>query len=249
MTNEISLYFSIALIVLGVVVWVLREVQRGYSPPTNHVPSRVYRLLENARDRRFMGSRQVRFTVFTPDADKGALVPFARLGWGRPSAKSGIVFKSGEGLAGMAAEWQGGLLIARLGPFENLERAREVHHEFFKLSSEQASALSEMQLKTQVLIASSLRKGSLFKGVLCIDSLDPALVPMDDDCPEFWKAIDGLAAGLADALPEPVRPAVKTSEVEMTPGLVVSRLRFESVLLHSSQGSLEFSLPEHSAVA
>ncbi len=236
MTNQVALGISVAFLILGVVTWTVREATRGYKPPKQRVPSRIYRLLESARDRFFKGSSDVRFTVFTPDSEGSALIPFARIGWGQPSAESTVAFKPGEGLAGLAIEEPDGILIARLGPFEDLEKARELHRTAFRLTMAQADALSDMQLKTTVLLASSLRRGRLLKGVLCIDSLDPALVPRDADR-AFWNALDNLAADLADALPEPESAAVEKTRVRAETGLVVNQIRLE-IPLRPAQESL-----------
>jgi len=234
MTNQIALGISIAFLVLGVPTWIAREAARRYAPPRRRVPTRVYRLLENARDCLFKGSNGVRFTVFTPDQEGNVLVPFARIGWGQPSAESEVEFAPGEGLAGLAVERPDGILIARFGPFEDIEKAREAHRLNFKLTDAQAAALSEMQLKATVLVASSLQKGRLLKGVLCIDSLDPALVPMDADR-QFWNALNYLTADLANALPEPESAAVEKTRVRSEQGLVVSQISLKIPLRPAQQ--------------
>jgi hypothetical protein len=238
-TNQIAFDLAVALVTIGVFSWFFREAGRRYAPPKRRVPARIYRLLEEARDPLFRGSRDVRLTVFVPDLEKKALVPFARIGWGQPSAESHIEFAPGEGLAGLALQRPDGILIARLGPFEDLERAREAHRVAFLLTRAQADALSEMQLKAAVLIASSLQKGRLLKGVLCIDSLDPALVPMDDS-PEFWNALNRLTADLADALPLPVSAGVSRQPVVAKTGVVVTQIRLDSPLRPAQEA---FELP------
>lgn len=238
MTTQIVLGVAIGFLVLGVASWIASEARRTYSPPKKRVASRIYRLLESARDRLFKGSQDVRFTVFVPNSDGSALIPYARIGWGQPSADSEIAFAPGEGLAGLAVEKPEGILIARFGPFEDLAKAREAHRVVFGLRREQADFLSDMQLRATVLMASSLRKGRLFKGVLCFDSLDPALVPMDADR-TFWNALDHLAAELADALPEPESAAVEKERIKEDPGslVTVSQVTLENPL-RPSQGSI-----------
>ena len=196
---------SMALFVVGVVIWLKREQQREWAPPTATIPAEVYRFMERIRDRLFAGRREVRLTLFRPDPDAPmTLRPIARIGWGRPSSRSGARFQQGEGLAGLAAdpEYRSGILVARIGTLGHPEKARAAHERLFRLSPEAAARLSDGQLRSAVLIASSLMQGRIFKGVLCIDSLDPALVPLDMDAP-FWGRLDRYAAEIARALPAP----------------------------------------------
>lgn len=204
-TEIILASFSLALFAVGYVAWFQRWKSLDWSQPVYRVPSEAYRLLERIRDRLFSGSRDVRLTIFRPDPDSPLeLRPIARIGWGRHSANSSARFREGEGLAGLAAmaEYRDGIVVTRVSSFDSLERARDAHKKAFHLSDEAADRLSQEQLTAPVLIATSLMQGRIFKGVLCIDSRDPALVPVDM-ADAFWGRLDKCAAELARALPAP----------------------------------------------
>jgi hypothetical protein len=218
---------SVLLALVGAAVWVQRESERNYLPPLAKVPTGIYRLLEQARKRLFRGSDDVRFTLLVPTPeDPTVLRPFARIGWGGPSATSKARFREGEGLAGKAWATPGAIFVARLGPYENLKEARQAHKDLFGLGEEGASFLSETQLRAQVLVAVSLLgSGRWFKGVLCIDSLDPALVPVDTDH-EFWPRLAYLANDLAVALKTPA-PPVEEKELNSAKGATLKKVWFE----------------------
>ena len=234
MASQIALGATISLMIVGVLVWLDSERRRGYAPPRHWVPSAVYRLMERARARLFKGSDSVRLTVFMPHSERSdTILPIARIGWGRPSAESKAEFRSGQGLAGLAVETRA-MVVAWMGPFEDLEQARLAHKEAFGLTDEQIKALSEKQLRAQVMIAAPLWQGELLRGVLCVDSLDSTVIPVDAD-PSFWNALNRLAADLAEALPAslaPVNPARLPPDVE---GASVYRIDLQSAVRPAQQ--------------
>ncbi len=244
MASQAALGVSISLMALGVLLWLDRERRRGYQRPKHRVPTVVYRLMERARERLFKGSDQVRLTVFMPHPARPVLIPYARIGWGQPSAESDAEFAAGQGLAGMAVEFRG-MLIARMGPFEDLERARRAHASAFRLTDKQVAALSKSQLKVTVMIAIPLWQGELLKGVLSIDSLDPAVIPMDADT-SFWNSLNQLAADLAESLPDS-KAVVEQGRFPEVQGASVSHIRLygpvrptqESIPLPTLGASLE----------
>jgi hypothetical protein len=232
---------SAALVLLGVAMWLKQESERKYLPPRYKIPSAVYRLLERARERLFQGSRRVRLTIFRPDPDQPALLrPIARVGWGRPSAASKAAFRLGEGLAGKAAQYNRDILVARIGHFGDPEKARAAHQQMFTLSDEAASNLSTSQLQSEVLIARSLMQGSAFKGVLCIDSLDSAMVPLDGNS-EFWGEVDKLAAELARLIPAPQPQTVDQRELVALEGASLQQVRIRVSEFEAEQRSLAFT--------
>lgn len=238
-THAILAAVSVALFILGVVLWLKQEQQRGWAAPAFAVPAKAYRLLERVRDQLLQGSREVRLTIFRPDPDEPHFLrPIARIGWGRSSSLSVARFKRGEGLAGMAAEpgCRDGILVARIGPLGHPEKAREAHRRLFRLNSEAAESLSDGQLRTTVLIATALMQGRIFKGVLCVDSLDPALVPLDMESP-FWARLDRCAAELARVLPAP-QPHVSHEEIETFDGAELEKVCVSSAEFHSPQPNI-----------
>lgn len=230
---------SLALFAFGVVLWFKKEHQRGWAPPAFEIPAKVYRLMERIRDHLFGGSREVRLTLFRPDPDEPLILrPIARIGWGRSSSESAARFKQGEGLAGLAAdpEYRDGILVARIGALGHPEKAREAHRRLFRLNHEAAERLSDGQLRSAVLIATSMMQGRIFKGVLCIDSLDPALVPLDMDAP-FWGRLDRFAAEIARALPAP-QPQASREEIGAVDGAELEQVYVWAGEFHSSQPNL-----------
>jgi hypothetical protein len=210
LANSVTILSALAGL-LGLVLWVRREVLVDYAAPPGRISTAVYRRLERARKILFRGSPSVRFTVFVPDPLGVELRPVARLGWGRAAAHSHARFKRGEGLAGLAWDKPEGIHFARLGPFSNEKGARQAQIKVLNLSTEAAHALSSDQLLAHVLIAAPIRCGEWIKGVLCIDCTDSTLIPETDpeQIPEngrqFWMEIARLATQLAPALrPSPI---------------------------------------------
>lgn len=213
------------LFLAGIASWVHQEAARAYKPPKDRIPSQVYRIIERIRDRQFRGSDKVRLTLFRPDPDQpGYLRPIARVGWGRPSSKSTATFPLGEGLAGLAAK-EDGILVARIGHFDDIEKARAAHRTLFHLTAEAAGNLSAAQLRSEVLVATSLMQGRIFKGVLCIDSLDPALVPLELSAP-FWSSLELDTAELARVLATPQPTEISHEPLYSTEGAQLESVRF-----------------------
>jgi hypothetical protein len=230
---------SATLVLLGIAMWFKQESDREYLPPRYKIPAAVYRLLEGARDRLFHGSRCVRLTIFRPDPDQPVLLrPISRVGWGRPSAASKAAFRLGEGLAGKAAQYPRDILVARIGRFDDPEKARVAHKQIFSLSDEAADNLSPGQLQSEVRVARSLMQGSAFKGVLCIDSLDPAVVPLDGGS-SFWSELDKLAAEIARLIPAPPQ-TIYQNELVALEGASLQQIRLRAGEFEADQRSFAF---------
>ena len=220
-------YGTLALGLVGLVAWLRQEREREYQGPSGEISPLIYRILERARQRLFRGSRDVRFTIFAQDTNKPeVLKPIARLGWGRPSQASGLRFRKGEGMAGIAWEEPRGILLAEFDELQrsDLEVARATRQKVLNLRPETASSLSEEHLlRSRMLVAINLLDcGGWFKGVLCLDFRDPSpaskgwrrfLVSQ----PVLWTGKDitdertlsklsYLATELALALPPETRP-------------------------------------------
>ncbi len=207
---------NVALVLVGAFLWFRRESRLDYAVPDGGVNPKVYRLLERARRGIFHGRDAVRFTIFGIDHENAnQLRPIARLGWGRASRNSEVRFRIGEGLAGTAWLTQGYIIVARVDA-PSTDTAREENEKLFNLRPETADGLSDEQLSSRALIAVHLASASgQFRGVLCIDSKDAALVPAVNQGEEFWSAVDQLATALAAALVD-AGSHVSISENEMT---------------------------------
>ncbi len=184
---------------LGLFLWGRKEAAIDYAAPPELVGTDVYRRLEHAWKMLFRRSPAVRFTIFAPDRKQpNELRPIARIGWGRASAHSLARFRKGEGIAGVV--WGGPpVAVARLGPFESETDARRAQEKVLHLSPEKAAKLSSDQLRAQVIVAARLDCGNWPKGVLCIDCVDPALVPEKDE--GLLLEVVRLAASLAPLIP------------------------------------------------
>jgi len=189
--------------------WLRRELRIDYSLPLWSVRPHVYRILERARDGIFHGSREVRFTILAPDRnDSEVLRPVLRLGWGRAAANSKSRFRKGEGLAGMAWQNPGVMMVYRLDEFRDESSARLAQREVLHLRPEVAEALSREQLGASVMVAVGLMDaGKWFKGVLCIDSRDQKLIPKHGSQSAMVQ-IARLATKLAAFLEPPYEPLV-----------------------------------------
>jgi len=212
---------------IGLLLWAREESKVDYAPPAKGVGPKIYQHLEQARSSLFKGSPDVRFTIFAPDTfQPDVLQPIARLGWGLAAAHSRARFRKGEGLAGIAWSEPELIVVADLGPFTTEEAARQAQNEVLKLRPETAAALSSDQLRAQVLIATALKSGHWFKGVLCIDCLNPKLVAGKVD-QRFWLAIERLSAALAPLVPPTYAPSVEVRQVKSVNGATLRQVRFE----------------------
>lgn len=246
MIEELAIWGASGLLFLGIILWLRSEFEKKYAPPRTRVPSEVYRLLEKIRDSLFGGSDKVRLTAFTVDPDAADyLLPYARIGWGRPSSESTVRFKRNEGMCGMAANSPGGILVARIGPYGDREKARKAHKKLFNLDDAVAEQLSDNQLDSVVLIAASLMHGRWLKGVLCVDSKDPALIPLDPES-RFWNRLDYLTAELARAVKVQVLARADQKTLNTVDGSHLDEVKIKAV---PTQASIAFPAPRSAVPA
>lgn len=260
MAGEIFAYCSVVAGLCGVFLWIKQEASIEYRPPSDRIPPGVYRLLEQARERFFHGSGDVRFTIFGPDEQQPEFLrPIARLGWGRPSAASTIRFRKGEGMAGKAWEQPGFSLMARLkvrpenseGSSSRFkatrsdieETCRKAQQDIFNLPPETAAGLSIDQLCAHTLIATSLMDGGeWFKGVLCIDFRDSTHKGLD-----IWEEMS-LSGSRDDLLidrlaKEPTfwteLARMATNLAALLPSRVLPRIEQEDIATNKEGSSLK----------
>jgi hypothetical protein len=209
------------------------------APSLDGVRRRLYARLRQARAELFGDSPDVRLTLLMPDEeDPTALRPVLRFGWGQPSDGSPARFRAGEGLAGCAWSSPGALLVARLPRDAKPSRMRDLHRELFALREASALGLSDDMLRARALLACPVSDpaGSL-RGVLCIDCLDPELVPdetrRDDATSRWYRDLRRLAAEVGRLI-EPVRDAGR-------PAAWTARTVGQSSDRTASVASLEFT--------
>lgn len=222
---------SALLSVVGLVRWVQQEAKVDYARPSVRIDAEIYRRLERARKTLFRGSSDMRFTIFTPDpARLDVLRPIARLGYGRAPGNSQARFRKGEGAAGLIwGDTQTTLLVANLGPFKTDEEARSAQQKVLHLRPETSRLLSSDQLRAQNVIAARLECASLFRGVLCVDCVDPSLIPSTtDDQRLLWTEIVRLAGSIAPLLPTARVPRVEIRSLDTVQGAELKRVTFEA---------------------
>jgi hypothetical protein len=185
---------------LGTALWIATEGRDLRGLGAARVPAQVYRLLQQAQRRLFWRDPpSVRFTIFVADAKGEELQPIARLGWGRSSTRSDVRFRKGRGLAGMAWEQPGAILVATTEGLKGEEHDRFQRHDL-DVPKEIVQRISEDQRTARATIAIGLiENGRWFKGVLCIDSLADLARSTEDA--EFWAELARFSTELAATLP------------------------------------------------